>query len=141
MGYNYGLLVDFDEATQIVRGFRDSSPQLVQYWYATDDAAANAVRYPGREFPVPPVGLASYFMDPSGADCLCCRLPSGRWLRYWKPRLTQEYWDNGRAKDRLSLSGLAIKGKQVFRRSLYHTILVENKVQASRGGYVGARAR
>src|SRR5579859_29573 len=129
MGYNYGLLMSAEEASPIVKAYREANTAVRAYWYATDDAAANAVRYPGREFPVAPLGLVSYFMDPSGADCLCCRLPSGRWLRYWAPRLTQEYWDDGKPKDRLSLSGLAIKGRAVFRRSLYHTILVENQVQ------------
>lgn len=129
MGYNYGLLMTLEQALPIVKAWREANPECVKYWYATDDAAANAVMYPGREFPVAPLGLVSYFMDPSGADCLCCRLPSGRWLRYWAPRLTQEYWASGKAKDRLSLSGLTNKGKVVFRRSLYHTILVENQVQ------------
>jgi len=103
----------------------------VAYWYATDDAAANAVLYKGHEFPVAPCGLVSYFMDPDGQDCLCCRLPSGRLLRYWAPRLTQETWDDGRPRERLSLSALTIKGKAVFRRSLFHTVLVENQVQAT----------
>jgi DNA polymerase len=63
-------------------------------------------------------------------DCLLCRLPSGRDLRYWAPRLHQENWPDGRPKMNLSLTGIAIKGKATFRRSLYHTILVENQVQA-----------
>ena len=81
-------------------------------------------------FLVPPLELVRYFMDPSGLDCLCCELPSGRWLRYWQPRLTQEYWDDGKPKSRMSLSGLTMKGKMWLRRSLYHTILIENQVQA-----------
>ena len=129
MGYNYGLIMSKAQAIPIVKGFRDSNPNLNSYWYASDDAAANAVMYPGHEFPVPPLGLVSYYMD---GDCLCCRLPTKRILRYWQPRLTQEYWDKKKTqpKQRLSLSGLAIKGRSVFRRSLYHCILVENQVQA-----------
>jgi DNA polymerase len=127
MAYGYGLMLTVDEAAEIVKGFRATNQALVKYWYATDDAAAKAVQYPGYEFPVGPLNLVSYFMQ---GDCLCCRLPSGRLLRYWQPRLTQEYWADGRAKDRLSLSGIAIKGKSVFRRSLYHTICFENQVQS-----------
>ena len=129
MGYNYGLLMSAAEARPIVSAFRDANEATKKYWYATDDAAAWAVQYPGREFPVPPLGAVTYFV-PTGEDCLCCRLPSGRLLRYWQPRLRQEYWTDGRPKTRLSLSGLAIKGRAVFRRSLYHTVLVENQVQA-----------
>ena len=129
MGYNYGLLMSAEEAMPIVAGFRKANTATATYWYATDDAAAWAVRYRGREFPVPPLGLVTYFV-PADLDCLCCRLPSGRLLRYWQPRLRQEHWADGKPKQRLSLSGLAIKGRAVFRRSLYHTILVENQVQA-----------
>lgn len=130
MGYNYGLLMTEVEAKPIVHAFRESNAAVMAYLYATDDAAANAVMYPSHEFPVAPLGVVSYFMDKTGHDCLCCRLPSGRLLRYWAPRLAQEFWDNGKPKARLSLSGLTVKGKAVFRRSLYHTILVENQVQA-----------
>lgn len=142
MGYAYGLLMTEDEAAPIVKAYRDANAAVRAYWYATDDAAANAVRYPGHAFAVAPMDAVSYFMDPSGADCLCCRLPSGRWLRYWEPRLTQEYWKNddgsrGKPKDRLSLSGIAIKGRAIFRRSLYHTILVENQVQAIAADMLG----
>lgn len=131
MGYNYGLLMSIAEATPVVKAYRETNAAVRAYWYATDDAAAKAVMFPGHEFPVAPMGAVSYFMDPLGRDCLCCRLPSGRWLRYWAPRLTQEYWDKEKTqpKDRLSLSGLTTKGRVTFRRSLYHTILVENQVQ------------
>ena len=127
MGYNYGIVMSTAEATPIVKAWREANAAIRAYWYALDDAAANAVRYPGHEFPVPPLGVVSYFMMD---DCLCCRLPSGRLLRYWQPRLTQEYWDDGKPKERMSLSGIAIKGRAVFRRSLYHTILAENISQA-----------
>ena len=90
MGYNYGLLMSAAEAAPIVQAFREANSATKAYWYATDDAAASAVLYPGREFPVPPLGLVSYFVTP-GEDCLCCRLPSDRLLRYWQPRLRQEY--------------------------------------------------
>lgn len=127
MAMAYGILMTRAEAEPIVKAWRAANRQTVAYWYATDDAAANAVLYPGQEFAVPPLGLVSYFMRDG---CLCCRLPSGRLLRYWQPRLAQEYWEDGTPKDRLSLSGIAIKGRAMFRRSLYHTILVENQVQA-----------
>lgn len=127
MGASQGLLMSKEEGKPIVQAWRAANQATVKYWYATDDAAAAAVMYPGREFHVPPLGLVSYYCE---GDCLCARLPTGRILRYWQPRLRQEYWADGKPKNRLSLSGLTVKGKAVFRRSLYHTILVENQVQA-----------
>lgn len=134
MAYNYGLILSLQEATSIIKAWREANAATKEYWYATDDAAAMAVQYPGREFFVPPLGLVSYF---TYGDCLCCRLPSGRLLRYWQPRLHQEYWGDGRPKDRLSLSGIAIKGRAMFRRSLYHTILCENQVQGIAADLIG----
>jgi DNA polymerase len=127
MAVNYGILMSLEEAQPIVTAWRESNAATKAYWYAVDDAAAMAVMYPGREFHVPPLGLVSYF---TLGDCLCCRLPSGRLLRYWQPRLRQEHWADGKPKNRLSLSALTVKGRAVFRRSVYHTILVENQVQA-----------
>jgi DNA polymerase len=127
MAHQQGMLMVEGEARENVKDFRGASPDLMKYLYAVDDTAAKAVQYPGYEFPIPPLNIVSYFMQ---GDCLCARLPSGRLLRYWYPRLTQEYWPDGRAKNRLSLSGISIKGRAVFRRSLYHTILVENITQA-----------
>ena len=134
MAYGYGLILSLAEAIPIVKGWRQANEATVQYWYATDDAAANAIMYPGREFPVAPLGAVSYFMKD---DCLCCRLPSGRLLRYWQPRLHQDYWEDGTPKARPSLTVIAIKGKSILRRSAYHTILVENQVQAIAADLLG----
>lgn len=134
MAYGYGVILSADEAVEIVRAWREANAATRAYWYATDDAAAWAVQYPGREFFVPPCGLISYIVRD---DCLMARLPSGRYLRYWQPRLHQEAWPDGRLKDRLSLTALTVKGKTVFRRSAYHTILVENQVQAIAADLLG----
>jgi len=128
------MLLSRSEAKELIHGFRQSNPQTETYWYATDDCAAAAVLNPGREFPVPPCGLVSYFMQDSA---LCCRLPSGRLLRYWAPRLSQEYWSDGRPKDRLSLTALTVKGRAVFRTSVYHTVLVNNQVQGIEADMLG----
>ena len=134
MAMNYGLKVSREQAKPIVDGFRSSNRAIADYWAATDAAAAAAIQYPGREFPVAPHGLVSYRFD---GQALLCRLPSGRHLRYWAPRMQQGFWPDGRPKDSLELTGLAIKGRAVFRRSLYHTILVENQVQAIAADLMG----
>lgn len=127
MALNYGIKISHKEASPIVKAWRAANPAIVALWYAVDDAAAAAVANPGREYPVPPLGLVSYRMS---GDCLVARLPSGRHLRYWQPRLSPGQWPDGSPKERPDLSGLAVKGRAVFRRSLYHTILVENLIQA-----------
>jgi DNA polymerase len=140
MAYAYGMLLSIEEATEIIKNWRAANPQTQASWYATDDAAANAVLNPGVEYPVAPCNLVTYFAEgvlsrsENGTwmlnGFLCCRLPSGRLLRYWQPRLHQEYWDDGKPKSRLSLTCLFIKGQAALRRSAYHTILCNNYTQA-----------
>jgi DNA polymerase len=86
-------------------------------------AAMWAVTYPGHEFPVGPTNLVHWF---TFQDCLCCRLPSGRLLRYWAPRLEQGYWADGQPKKQLDLTVLVVKGPMVFRRTLWRGIGIQN---------------
>ena len=50
MGYNYGLLMTEEVGAPIVKAFRELNEAVRRYWYATDDAAANAIRHPGKSF-------------------------------------------------------------------------------------------
>jgi DNA polymerase len=122
MSMAYNIRMNRDQAKPIVAKWRAANAEIVKYWYATSSAAINAVKHPGREFPVGPFGYCSYFML-DGA--LCCRLPAGRLLRYWAPRLEGlDEWGNP------ILTALNPRGASVTRRPLYHTILVENQDQA-----------
>ena len=57
-------------------------------------------------------------------------MPSGRCLRYWAPRIEQGYWEDGSPKAVPDLTVLAMKGKAVFRRTLWHGLFCENVSQA-----------
>ena len=89
----------------------------------------NAVNRPGATFEVTPTNLVAWFMVP-GSDCLCCRLPSGRLLRYWSPRFVQGYWADGTKKQFLDLTVLVMKGKFGVRRPLWRGLAIENVTQA-----------
>lgn len=127
MAMNYGLRLSRDEGSFYVNGFRDDNQFLKAFWYANLECARMAVRQPGREFFVPPLGLMSWRLD--GA-CLLYRLPSGRCLRYWQPELRQGYWPDGTPKQDPDLTVLAVKGRAVFRRTLWHGLATENGIQA-----------
>ena len=62
--------------------------------------------------------------------CLFCRLPSGRFLRYWQPRLEQGHWADGTPKQFLDLTVLFVKGRMVFRRTLWRGLAFQNVVSA-----------
>ena len=123
---NYGLRITLEDATPIVRSFREDNPFLVAFWNANLEAAVNAVMSPGTVFYVAPKNLIAWCMD---GNCLCCRLPSGRLLRYWAPRLQQGYWQDGSPKNQPDLTVLAIKGRAVFRRTLWRGLAMENSTQ------------
>ena len=124
---NYGLTIDRETGGSIVKTFRAESPELVLYWDTMLECAVKAVQYPGWEFPVPPLGNITWRLI---ENCLHCRLPSGRYLRYWAPRLQQGYWPDKKPKSKLDLTALQIKGKLVYRRTLWRGLLIENSVQA-----------
>lgn len=66
------------EMQDIVTQWRIASPKIPQFWRAAEDAARQALDYPGRVTKLP-CGVR-YIKD---KDALRCRLPSGRVLSYW----------------------------------------------------------
>jgi DNA polymerase len=121
----YGISIPAAKAKEYVDLFRATNKPLVDFGDANLQAAMWAVQYPGREFQVPPTGYVSWFMPPD-QNCLCMRLPSGRLMRYWAPRLSQGYWQDGTPKRTLDLSVLAVKGPFTFRRNLWRGLALQN---------------
>ena len=109
-----------DELPGIVTAWRASNPRIVELWWQIDRAARETITN----------GLTLWRMDlPHGLSMkasnklLHIRLPSGRSLRYWKPRLTPD--DMGR--ENISYGGMdAGRWGRVFS---YGPKLVENIVQ------------
>jgi DNA polymerase bacteriophage-type len=86
----YGIDVSDALAEHAVKTFRGYYRNVVRLWYATEAAAKNAVRTPGS---LQPSGKVVWGMS-KDLRFLCCRLPSGRHLRYYKPSLgAGEYGD------------------------------------------------
>lgn len=76
-----------EELQPIVNAWRASNPAIVALWWQIDAAARETIG----------AGLTAWRHDlPHGLSMKCSkkllhiRLPSGRVLRYWQPRLTQE---------------------------------------------------
>jgi DNA polymerase len=120
---NYGLRIAKEEGAPIVASYRADNPMLVNFWNANLEAAVNAVMYPGSTFSVAPLHNIAWCMD---GNCLMCRLPSGRVMRYWAPRLEQGFWDDGSPKKTLDLTMLTIKGRAIFRRTFWRGLATEN---------------
>jgi DNA polymerase len=124
---NYGIIVPHADAANYVAVFRETNVQLVEWCDNNLNCAKAAVAYPEQEFSVAPTHLVAWRME---GDCLLCRLPSGRHLRYWQPRMSYGAWPDGTPKKYPDLTVLVMKGKMALRRTLWRGLAVENVTQA-----------
>jgi len=79
---NWGVPLTPKEAGKIKRAWRGSNPRIRAFWGELEAAALAAVANVGTSVTV---GLVRLVADKT---CLFLVLPSGRALRYWKPRIT-----------------------------------------------------
>ena len=77
-----------EELQPLVDAWRVANPNIVKLWYASSNAAINAVNNPGEKFFA---GRVSYFSaNVAKAKYLFCVLPSGRRLAYRDPIVKSE---------------------------------------------------
>ena len=74
-----------EEMQEIVNQWRVASPTIPKLWRDVEKAARSAIENPGRSYRIN-CGVV-YHRD---TDALRCKLPSGRWLTYWEPRIEDE---------------------------------------------------
>lgn len=79
------VLVPDELAQRAVKAYREKYPKVVELWYAVERAAVNAVKNPGQAFYCAG-GKVMWGMS-RDRRFLCARLPSGRWLWYYKPEI------------------------------------------------------
>lgn len=115
----YGAPVSDDFAAEAVQSYRRLNRRIVQFWYDMQAAAELAIRKPGLETRVGRIGFRST------RTILQMKLPSGRLLTYWRPRL--EPGDHG---PRIVYEGVNSLTKQWGRQETYGGRLVENATQA-----------
>lgn len=85
MAKNYGVKVTDARADEIKKAWRKAHPGVVSLWYAVEETAIKAVRFPGNTFSVN--DKIKFHFD---GEYLMCRLPSSRILYYPKPKITQD---------------------------------------------------
>lgn len=136
MALGYGLRFTLDEAELAVQGWRNGNPQTVQFWWATEDAARQAIMNPGT-FVIPlrkdmsrHEGELIFYrsrVDTGEPDVLLMILPSGRPLVYRNPELR----DMGGYKPTVTYMGVDQYTKKWTRIKTYGGMLVENATQAT----------
>jgi DNA polymerase len=107
-------------ARKAVKLYRAEHPAIVQSWKDVEVAAAHAIRNPGTVFEA--VKCKFYVKT----HWLCIRLPSGREIRYFKPKATptERY-----GKPTFNLSFLTDQHGKPARENTYGGKLIENIVQ------------
>ena len=111
----YGIDMPLDRAKTLVQDYRRANPIVKSFWYRLGKAAINAVKHPGKVFEC---GIVSWLMP---GHTLTCRLPSGRKLNYYAPKIVR-----GMHGDEIE----AIDQRNGLRRTVSLPTVVENVDQA-----------
>lgn len=105
----------------LVKAWREAHPNIVRFWYKTQDCAIKALTNPGEKVPL---AKGAYFV--TRKDALLFYLPSGRYLMYPKAGLKE-----GRFGLVVTFWGVDQKINKWCKQETYGGSLVENLVQAT----------
>lgn len=114
-----------EELPDIVQRWRQSNPSIVQFWYAVEKAAYQAVTAGGSSA-VGPVVIGRECDPGNGLDFMTILLPSGRKLYYAGPHIGK----NRFGRDSICYQGVNQGSKQWGPVETYGGKLVENITQA-----------
>ena len=78
---SWGVPLDLREARRVQRAWREANNSIVNFWFELETAVRNAIENRGERYEVGKLSVAA------DSRCLVIRLPSGRSIRYWRPRL------------------------------------------------------
>ena len=128
---NMGIALSREDSHKAVKVFRKAYPEIVDAWYAYEDAIAHTIKTGRRTR----VGVIRFAME---KPYLTAELPSGRKLWYLHPRVRKakiKYVDkDGNAssfeKDSISYMGKQQNGKKWIRIQSHGGKFIENFVQA-----------
>ena len=119
----YGITLTDPEAVNLVDAWRQRNSHIVNFWYALDRAARDAINNPGMEFTVGKVKLRMGKNRMAGA--LLIELPNGSFLSYRDAALE---WIDGR--ETITFWGVDAKTKQWSKQRTYGGKLAENITQS-----------
>lgn len=123
MAVNYDVHMPGEQIQVIVHAWRESHPMIKSFWYAMENAAMRATK--------------SEYTQTWGKiiwgkkdNWLFCRLPSGRCLGYYEPKVKVKMMPWGKNKEVLTYMGVNSITRKWGEQVTYGGKLVENIVQA-----------
>jgi DNA polymerase len=123
----YGLDITEEEADDIKIKWRTANPKIVQYWYALEQAAINAIINPGTPFKAGAKNReVTYTMKNS---FLYCELPSKRTIAYPYSKIEKMKWFDTE-KNQIKYKTRNAMTKKWEDSTLYGGLLAENICQA-----------
>lgn len=123
-----GILVGLEESKEAIKAYREGHPAIVRLWSDVERCAIQAVKQRRtKDNAIVLRHLAFYMLTNGEHEWLCVRLPSGRPLRYYLPKL-QSRERFGKTSDQLTYRS-EFKGR-LIRDTTYGGKLVENITQA-----------
>ncbi len=125
MARSYGLQITDDQAEQVKLAWRAAHPHIQHFWWALDAAARECVlARPGQAFRV---RCVEFKRD---NHVLTLRLPSGRKLVYWEPRLKEVETPWGEMRNAVHYHSLNTMTRKWEEFTAYGGLFTENLVQA-----------
>lgn len=120
MAQNYGVDIPEELAEKIKTDWRKANDNIVRFWWNCEAAALRAVQKPGVTFEERGVSFRVV------RGFLFCKLPSGRLLAYYAPKIEPGRFGN----DQVTYMGVNSVTRKWERQSTYGGKLVENITQA-----------
>lgn len=122
------LDIEDELAQRVVSVYRDKYPLVVRLWAEIEQAAIAAVKNPGQAYAS--CGGKVLWSMSRDRRFLVARLPSGRYLWYWKPFVRMDKTPWGAMKEAVLYWGKHPKTKQWCVLKTYGGLFTENVTQA-----------
>lgn len=129
MAASYGVDLPEARVMELARAWREDHPNIKQFWKDTERAALNAVKN-NKAYNAGGYTTWQCQTDDYGRTWLICKLPSGRFIVYYDPKIQRITDDHG-TRDVLTFMGLDTYTRKWTRLQTYGGKLVENVTQAS----------
>lgn len=128
MAAGYGLFLTEEEATRIVRMWRDNNPWARRFWNELWEAFQNAIESPGAVYQA---GRVYFTYEPEYMKTVHMMLPDGRPLSYPRCHYGEREIENERGEIEVKKGFVYQRGDE--KRGLWYGTLAENATQAAAG--------